>query len=155
MKNELALIIGDTPITYPLGIQSGGLDKIWSLVRLLISLFLYAAASTLCPENNQGGTEFSKLCDVSKTNINSAVPVIINALLVVAFIAALVFLIVGGIRWILSGGDKEATGKAKGTITAALIGLVIVLAAWILLNIVTTLFGLGSINTLTLPVLFK
>lgn len=59
---------------------------------------------------------------------------IISALIIlVLVIASLVFffiLVVGGIRWIMSGGDKAQTEAARGQITSALIGLVIVFSAW-------------------------
>ncbi len=103
------------------------------------------AASTLCPE----GDTFSKLCNTP--SVENIIGTVINVLLFVAFVAALGYLIFGGIRWIMSGGDKEGTAKAKGTVTAALIGLVIVLAAWILLSVVTTFFGLGPLNQMKLP----
>ncbi len=115
----------------------------------LTALYLSAGsvfATTLCPSGNQ----FSALC-TSNLTAEGVVSTGINILLFVAFVAALGFLIFGGIRWITSGGDKEGTAKAKSTVTSALIGLVIVLASWILLNVITRFFNLGSITNLTLP----
>lgn len=66
--------------------------------------------------------------------------VISNALLIVfiaAGLAVLVYLIIGAFRWITSGGDKEAIGKARGTIVNALIGLAILALAFF----ITVLFG--------------
>jgi len=68
-------------------------------------------------------------------------------------IAALVFffiLVVGGIRWIVSGGDKTHTEQARGQITAALVGLVIVFAAWAIAQLIGTFFGI-NIFQLQLP----
>lgn len=68
-------------------------------------------------------------------------------------IAALVFffiLVIGGIRWIASGGDKANTEAARSQITAALVGLVIVFAAWAILALIRTFFGV-DIFSLTLP----
>ena len=101
---------------------------------------------SLCP------TQFASLCN-STIGPASVVRFLINGLLFVAFIAALVFLLYGGIRWIISGGDKENTTKAKGTVTASLIGLAIVLAAWIILNVILTLFNLPGLNSLNVPTL--
>lgn len=104
-----------------------------------------AFAVSLCP-----GGQFSPLC----TNVIDAgglVSIGLNVLLFVAFVAALAFLIIGGIRWILSGGDKEGTAKARSTVTSALIGLVVVLAAWILINIILKFFNLPGVNDLQLP----
>lgn len=74
---------------------------------------------------------------------------VVNLLLFVAFIVALVFLIIGGIKWMMSGGDKEGSGKAKETVTSALIGLAVVLGAWVLVNIVIQFFTGGSLQNLT------
>lgn len=107
-----------------------------------------AMAATLCPTDSQ----FAGLCN----NTPSAEGIVgwaINMGLFIAFVAALGYLIYGGIRWIMSGGDKEGTAKAKGTVTAALIGLAIVLGSWILINIVLQIFNIGSVGSLTLPTL--
>ena len=71
---------------------------------------------------------------------------IINwALVTILVIAGVVFffmLIIGGIRWILSGGDKANTEAARNQITAALIGLVVVFAAWALATLIGNIFGI-------------
>jgi TRAP-type C4-dicarboxylate transport system permease small subunit len=70
-------------------------------------------------------------------------------------IAALVFffiLVMGGINWIISGGDKAKTEGARNQITAALVGLVIVFSAWAIASLIGTFFGIeGGIFNLTLP----
>lgn len=70
----------------------------------------------------------------------------------VMIIAALVFffmLVIGGIQWMISGGDKAGAETARGKITAALIGLVIVFSAWAIIQLVNAVF---SINILSLNV---
>lgn len=99
-----------------------------------------------CADN--AGPGFNLLCNLSISNGNIVGRVITIALIVAALIA-LGFLIFGGIRWILSGGEKEKVEEARGTIIAALVGLVIVFAAYFIINIVFGLFGLGNINTLS------
>ncbi len=66
---------------------------------------------------------------------------IIRFIIIVAFVIAFIMLIIGGIRWILAGGDEKAVEKARGTITAALIGLVVVLIAFALIKLVETFFN--------------
>jgi len=78
----------------------------------------------------------------------------IKLLLVIAALVSFFFLLIGGVKWILSGGDKEQTAKAQGTITAALIGLVIVFAAWAILKLIETFFGI-PITTLKIPQIGK
>lgn len=83
------------------------------------------------------------------TPINNIIGVIRNAIrfvLLVAFVLAFVFLIIGGIRWITAGGDEKAVGSARGMITAALIGLVVVLVSYALIVLVETFFGVTIIS---------
>jgi len=56
---------------------------------------------------------------------------------------AVIILILGGIRYLTSGGDAEKAGSAKGMIVNAIIGIIIILAAAFLLALVQGLL-LGS-----------
>jgi len=71
---------------------------------------------------------------------------IIQFILVVAFVLAFIMLLIGGIRWITAGGDEKAVGSARNMITAALVGLVIVLVAFALIKLVETFFGVSIIS---------
>ncbi len=70
----------------------------------------------------------------------------VNIVLIVAGIIFFFMLIIGGIRWILSGGDKANTESARNQITAALIGLIIVFAAWALATLLSTVFGVDILK---------
>jgi len=79
-----------------------------------------------------------------------------GAIALILIASALVFffmLIVGGIKWMMAGGDKEKAGEARGQLTSALIGLMIILAAWAITALIKTLFGV-DILSLTLPNFF-
>jgi hypothetical protein len=67
----------------------------------------------------------------------------VTLILVVAAVLFFFMLIIGGIRWIMSGGDKGATESARSQVTAALVGLVIVFAAWAIASFVGNLFGIS------------
>jgi hypothetical protein len=100
-----------------------------------------------CPKGKGAtGVDFTSLCGLSLNG--GFVSRLITLFLVIAALIALGFLIYGGIRWILSGGEKEKVEEARGTIIAALVGLVIVFAAYFIINIVFGLFNLGSISSL-------
>ena len=81
-------------------------------------------------------------------------PGIISALIrLTVVVAAIVFffiLVIGGIRWIASGGDKAQTEAARNQITAALVGLVIVFAAWAIVALINTFFHV-DIFSLAIP----
>jgi hypothetical protein len=71
---------------------------------------------------------------------------LLNVMLGVAGVASFIFLLWGGLQWIMAGGDKEGTEKARKKITAALIGLAIVFSAYALLFILRTLFNIDLIQ---------
>lgn len=132
------------------------LAKVVSSGAALASSLYWAAGSvvaetaSLCPKD----AKLAGLCNTSNLGVNEIVRFILNTVIFVAFVAALVFLIIGGIKWIMSGGDKEGTSKAKEAVTAALIGLAVVLGSWVLINIVLSLFGIkGGISGLEIPTL--
>lgn len=70
----------------------------------------------------------------------------ITMLFIVSFLLALVFLIWGGINWITSGGEKEGIEKARKKITFAIIGLVVVLIAFFIVNFVSGFFAIKLLD---------
>jgi hypothetical protein len=87
--------------------------------------------------------EFTPLATLNLLNLISVAILII---LIFAALAFLFMLILGGVSYITSGGDKGKTEAARGKITAALIGLVIVFAAWAVVNLVSTFFGVNILS---------
>ena len=83
---------------------------------------------------------------LAEITLASLVAGLIKLLLLIAFVAALVFLLVGGLRWIFSGGDKAALESARGTVVAALIGLLVVLFAWGLMTLLESIFAVPIIS---------
>lgn len=71
---------------------------------------------------------------------------ILGILYVLAGALAVVFIIVGGIRYTLSGGESAKITQAKNTILYAIVGLVIVLLAFTITN-----FVLGSVDLSSWP----
>ena len=103
------------------------------------------------PCNNING--FGHLCNIGGTgnDISQLIAVVIQILLVAAVIVSLVFLIIGGIRWVTSGGDKAKLESARGHVVAAIVGLVIALAAFFIIQLVLRIFGLGGLGAIHLP----
>ena len=56
------------------------------------------------------------------------------SLLVLAALAAAIFLIIGGARYIGSQGDEDAAAEAKNTILYAIIGLIVIGLAAVIVN---------------------
>lgn len=76
----------------------------------------------------------------------------IGMALIAAALAAFFYLILGGFQWITSGGDKAGTEAAREKITAAFIGLAIVITAWAIMKLIETFFGITIISgTIEIP----
>ena len=73
-----------------------------------------------------------------QTTVNSAVRTAINILSLIVGIIAVIMVIIGGLKYIISSGDSSNINSAKNTILYALIGLVIVALAQVLVRFVVT-----------------
>lgn len=72
---------------------------------------------------------------------------VVGVLTIVAIIWAVFSIITGAISIISSGGDKQALETARGRITMGIIGLVVVLVALLIIQIVGYFLGLtGLLN---------
>lgn len=109
----------------------------------------YVHAATLCP-----GGQYSTLCNLKIEEGNTIVSTIITTLLILAIILCVIFLIWGGIRWIMSNGDQAKTQAARGTITAAIVGLVIALLAFTIVSVISYIVTGQSFDGLTIPTLY-
>lgn len=58
-----------------------------------------------------------------------------------AGILAFIMLILGGFRYLTSGGDPKAAASAQKTITYAIGGLVLIIAAWFILKFLSEFTG--------------
>lgn len=63
-----------------------------------------------------------------------------------AGLLSVVFIFIGGISFILSGGQEEKIKQAVGTIRYAIIGLIITILAVIIVNTVGQVIGLNTIK---------
>ena len=95
-------------------------------------------------------TQFNNLTSITFGGIVSG---LISFIMIIAALVFFFMLVLGGIQWMLSGGDKAGAEAARGKITAALIGLVIVFSAWAIVQLVNAVFGVNILN-LNLPTFF-
>ena len=88
-------------------------------------------------------------------SLESFITNFINLTFAIAVLAVLVMLIWGAFEWIISGGDKDAVGKARGRIVNALIGLAVLAVAFAQAKVAGQFTGINilqlSIPTPTSP----
>lgn len=85
----------------------------------------------------QGGGD-SAVCTSRKTTdpVSEAIGNVTSILALVAGIISVIYVVVGGFKYITSNGDSSAIATAKSTIIYALVGLVVALMARPLINFV-------------------
>jgi hypothetical protein len=126
----------------------------------LVSIFLSAAVQTIaqdgdippggdipsqCPPGQSGTPPNCELANpapgqlVSESNFGSLLIKIIKILLTFAGGIAVVFLMIGGFQYVMSRGNEEAMEKAKKGLTAAVIGLVLIVMAYAIVTMINTL----------------
>lgn len=77
-------------------------------------------------------------------NLPATIFALLNGFLVLAGVVALTFVIYGGLKYIISGGDSSETEAAKSTILYAVIGIVVIGIAAVIVNFVANIAGLPT-----------
>lgn len=70
------------------------------------------------------------------------IPGLIGLAFVVGSIIFFFMLVIGAIQWISSGGDKQALEAARGRITNALIGIIILFSLFAVLDLIHIFFNI-------------
>lgn len=114
------------------------LKYVLPVVIILVGVLMLmpeASALTL-----QEGAEAAR-CDGCPANLFGDTGVfkkVTNTILYIVGIIAVVMLIIGGIKYVVSGGDSKKVTDAKNTVLYAIIGLVIAFLAFAIVNFVIT-----------------
>lgn len=78
--------------------------------------------------------------------LSSLVSFLINALLILAIIYFIFNLILGGIDWIGSAGDKGKVEAARSRVLNAVMGIILVLSTFLIVNFIAGIFGVNLTN---------
>ena len=89
-----------------------------------------SSAQTICGASDPSGGDF-----------NSLIKNVINTILVVLGMIAVIMIVVGGIRYTTSNGESAQITSAKNTILYAVVGLVVAVLAYAIVNFVLAAFG--------------
>ena len=86
---------------------------------------------------------------------NLVLTFIIRFFFILSGLIALIYLLLGALGWITSGGNKESVDKAREKIQAALVGLILIFVVLAVIAVIENIFfipteGLG----LTKPIVF-
>ncbi len=109
-------------------------------VLLIIGLVSFAVMPGVSALTLQEGAEAAR-CDGCPSDLfgeTGAFRQITNTILYIVGVIAVIMLIIGGIRYVVSGGDAKKVTDAKNTVLYAIIGLVIAVFAYAIVNFVIT-----------------
>lgn len=84
---------------------------------------------------------FGPACQDTATEVIIA---LIDLILWIAGIIAVLFLIIGGLRYITAHGNEEQAEGAKKTITHAIIGLAIIILSFVIVRVISNALITGS-----------
>ncbi len=113
-----------------------------------LGVLALSASPALAALSIKANSEFVKI-----TDLGTLISGILSIILIIAAIAAFLFLILGGLQWITSGGDKAQLEAARNKITSAIVGLIVVAAAFAIMVLVQQFLGIGNLfgGTIRIP----
>jgi hypothetical protein len=117
-------------------------SKIKALIITLLLLFSFSPSYVLaidtqnaiqCGVNAAAGAN----CTAQPSgSVNGTIKAVINVLSVITGAAAVIMIIIGGFRYVTSGGNPETTKGARNTIIYAVIGIVVVAVSQLIVHFV-------------------
>jgi hypothetical protein len=114
---------------------------------LLVGSSTSATAGTLFPDAAQQACSGAQLddkagaCATGEDKLEGIIKAALNILSIAAGVAAVIMIVIAGIRYVTSQGDSAGISGAKNTIIYAVVGLVIVALAQIIVKFVIDEIG--------------
>ena len=81
-------------------------------------------------------------------SLGNILGVALNIVFWVGVVISLIFVIMGGIKYATSGGDKVAAQEGKQTVTNAIIGFIVVIGFRALVEIVGRIIGVNNVPSI-------
>jgi hypothetical protein len=103
---------------------------------LLIGFFIFPQLAHAAPGPDCSSQTYGNIACI-KTYLGN----VINGLLAFSGIAAVILICFSGIRLVLSGGDPAKIEKAKKSLTFAIVGFVIILLSYVIVNGISFITG--------------
>ncbi len=76
---------------------------------------------------------------------------VVRAVVSISGVALFVVLLMGGFNFLFSGGDQKKLELARGTMTNAIIGLVVIVIAYLIIKAISVITGVTGITTFEIP----
>jgi FtsH-binding integral membrane protein len=76
---------------------------------------------------------------------------VVRALISIAAIGLFAMFVVGGFNLLMSGGNPKQMEQGKNTLTYAVIGVVVMVLAYLIIQIIARFTGVSGLNQFTIP----
>ncbi len=113
---------------------------------LLFFFFALPAFAALYPVPNPGGNNFATL-----DNLNLIFANVVSVVSTFIGFAFLIMLIRGGVGYMTAQGDPKALASARASITWAIVGFIVVLAAFAIISLIAGFVSLPGIGRFCIP----
>jgi hypothetical protein len=124
--------------------------SLWSLLlvpALVLGVSATAGAASCAATGNKvtgikGAADCAKSADQTETLLGDggAFTTITNILIFIVGAISVIMLVIGGVRYTVSGGDSSAVTGAKNTILYAIVGIIVSILAYAVVNFVISNF---------------
>jgi uncharacterized membrane protein len=107
-----------------------------------IAAWLFVGTAQASGLGVQGGANAARGADqpIDLFGVGGTFSTITNVLLFIVGAIAVIMIVIGGLRYVTSGGNQNAVTAAKNTILYAIIGIIVAILAYAVIN-----FVLGSL----------
>ena len=123
--------------------------KKWKQLTVTFALLLGFGGAALVPAQNAAAINVfdqcknnadAAVCKAKGDTVGPLIQTVINILLYILGAVAVVMIVIGGIKYTVSGGDSSAVTSAKNTILYAIVGIIVAVLAFAIVNFVLDSF---------------
>lgn len=120
---------------------------------LLLPLTVLAAIQEDCGLTGTAGVPvpcnpgFFSFAPAGRSTATGLIFSIVNILLLVAGILSVLFLIIGGIRYVTAAGSEERSEQAKNNIKHAITGVIIIILSFAIIRVIANALIFGPLGT--------
>ena len=123
--------------------------RIIGLMSLVLSVFpqrVYAASLGTIGKGEGLGPFSAGKGGTPGENFEQVISTVIGLMTIGGMLWFMAQLFIGALGWVSAGGDPKRLETARHRITNAVIGLIIVVAAWAIIGVIGTILGLDILN---------
>lgn len=123
--------------------------KKWKQLTVTLALLLGFGGAALVPAQNAAAINVfdqcknnadAAVCKAKGDTVGPLIQTVINILLYILGAVAVVMIVIGGIRYTTSNGDSSAIKSAKDTILYSVVGLIVAILSYTIVNFVVSWF---------------